>query len=218
MNERSQLDASYYQALHDANPAFQGNNWLVQDLALLQQWGGTSILELGCGNGLFLERAAAIWPRVVGLDWAASPVFQEVRSRCPGIDFVQADAMQWSPAEPFDIVASADFLEHLPPEQLPTLLARFHGFGWKHFHRIACYDDGHSHLSILPPETWMELFENVAPGRYRMLSNEARKGQADKRVITVASSRECMSGMHQNAPGRMQCGAARKTGDDECAE
>ncbi|MFT4178110.1 MAG: class I SAM-dependent methyltransferase [Thermomonas sp.] len=190
MNERSRLDAAYYQSLHDANPAFQGNNWLIQDLPLLREWGGTSILELGCGNGLFLERAVAIWPQVMGLDWAASPVLEDVRARHPGIGFVQADAMQWSPDEPFDIVASADFLEHLPPDRLPALLTRFHGFGRRHFHRIACYDDGHSHLSIFPPEIWMQLFEDVAPGCYRLLSNEARKGQADKRVITVAGFRE----------------------------
>lgn len=186
MTERSRLDAAYYQGLHDENRAFQANNWLLQDLPLLRSWGGDSLLELGCGNGMFLERAAEIWPRVVGLDWALSPVIEDIRARDPRIEFVQADASAWSPTAPFDIVASADFLEHLPPDELPRLLAKFHAFGHRHFHRIACYDDGHSHLSILEPEAWMRLFDQVAPGRYRLLSNEPRKQQVDKRVITVA--------------------------------
>ena len=51
---RGGLDAGYYQALHDAHPAFQNNNWMVQDLDRLRAYGGESLLELGCGNGLFL--------------------------------------------------------------------------------------------------------------------------------------------------------------------
>lgn len=184
---REGIGADYYQKLHDENPAFQNNNWLLEDLALLQQQGGKSILELGCGNGMFLERAAAHWSRVAGLDWARSPVLDGVLARAINVEFVQADVLTWKPAEHFDIVASADFLEHLPPALLADALRQIHGFGRAQFHRIACYDDGHSHLSIYPPEHWLRLFSDVAPGEYRLLSCQPRKGNPLNLVITVGN-------------------------------
>lgn len=182
---RKNLDAAYYQTLHETHPAFQNNNWLTQDFEILRGWPGRSILELGCGNGRFLEKAADHWSRVVGVDWARSPVLDEVIERKPNVSFVQADTLSWQPTESFDVVVSADFLEHLPPEALPDALRRFHAFAPRHYHRIACYDDGHSHLSIYPPEWWVEMFERVAPGAYRLMSSEARKGDQSKLVITI---------------------------------
>lgn len=182
---RDNLDAAYYQALHDNHPAFQNNNWLTQDLEVLRAWPGKSILELGCGNGRFLDMAAGHWDTVVGVDWARSPVIDEVIAKRPNVSFEQADTLSWNPGRTFDVVVSADFLEHLPPDRLLAALQRFHGFGQRHYHRIACYDDGHSHLSIFPPEWWMQLFEQVAPGAYRLITSEARKGDQSKLVITI---------------------------------
>lgn len=184
---RHGLDAGYYQSLHDTNPAFQNNNWLTQDLTLLRQWGGQSLLELGCGNGRFLQLAAEHWPRVVGVDWARSPFIEQTIASRPGISFVQADILEWTPDGRFDLVVSADFLEHLPPDKLGDILKRIHGFGRRHYHRIACYDDGHSHLSIHPPRRWIELFEVAAPGCYRLLSCDPRKGDKSKLVITIGT-------------------------------
>lgn len=184
---RNNLDAEYYQSLHDNHPAFQNNNWMTQDLEALKALGGNSLLELGCGNGRFLDMAAAHWSKVVGIDWARSPVLDDVLARNPGVSFVQGDILTWTTDETFDLVVSADFLEHLPPDSLVDALRRFHRFGGRHYHRIACYDDGHSHLSIHAPETWLELFAAVAPDRYALLSCEARKGNPDKLVITIGS-------------------------------
>jgi 2-polyprenyl-3-methyl-5-hydroxy-6-metoxy-1,4-benzoquinol methylase len=184
---RNVLDATYYQALHDDNPAFQRNNWLIQDLEVLRVSGGTSLLELGCGNGRFLAVAAKHWSRILGIDWARSPYLDGVLREFPNVAFEQADISSWAPSQPFDLVASADFLEHLAPDDLEATLQRIHGFGHRHFHRIACYDDGHSHLSIFPPSHWLELFSRIAPGAYRLRTDEPRKGDAEKRVITIAS-------------------------------
>lgn len=184
---RDDLDAAYYQRLHDNHPAFQANNWLTQDLDTLKQCPSRSLLELGCGNGRFLSLAAAHWEHVVGVDWARSPVLGEVVGKHPNVSFVQADILAWTPANRFDLVVSADFLEHLSPEHLPHALARFHAFGKHHYHRIACYDDGHSHLSIFSPDQWLGFFESVAPGIYQVLSVEARKGNVDKLVITIGN-------------------------------
>lgn len=184
---RTGLDATYYQALHDEHPAFQNNNWMTQDLDTLRKVGGSSLLELGCGNGRFLAAASAHWERVVGVDWARSPVIDEIITASRNVEFIQCDVLAWASDEVFDLVVSADFLEHLDPAALPHALAAFHRLGRNHFHRIACYDDGHSHLSIFPPETWLGLFNAAVPGAYRLLSTEARKGNADKLVITIGT-------------------------------
>lgn len=184
---RDNLDAAYYQWLHDTHPAFQANNWLTQDLETLKQWPSRSILELGCGNGRFLSLAAEHWERVMGVDWARSPILDEVLRKHPNASFDQADILAWQPQSAFDLVVSADFLEHLPPDRLLDALTRFHTFGGQHYHRIACYDDGHSHLSIFPPRHWLELFRKVGPLDYSIISQEARKGNPDKMVITIGA-------------------------------
>ena len=125
---------------------------------------------------------------MLGVDCARSPRLDAVLARAPNVRFEQVDALAWRPTERYDVVASADFLEHLPPASLPAALREFHGFGAHHYHRIACYDDGHSHLSILAPDEWVALFEAAAPGAYRLLSDEPRKGDAAKRVVTIGTA------------------------------
>lgn len=186
---RQNLDAAYYQELHNSNPAFQNNNWLTDELPVLAAWGGKSILEVGCGNGRFLLPASRQWDEVVGVDWARSPVLDKVLGQCPSVRFVQADARTMQFDRQFDLVVSADFLEHLAEEALPAVLVNLHRLGRINFHKIACYDDGHSHLSILPPEKWLELFQQAAPqAGYRLHTVKPRKGDATKLVITLTNA------------------------------
>lgn len=176
----------YYQRLHDENPAFQRNNWLVDELARLVEMGGEKIIELGCGNGRFLEAAAPFWKEIIGLDWARSPVIEEILKSYPNVTYVQDDVMTWSPRQLADLVVSADFLEHLPLDRLPALLPRIARFGYRNFHKIACYDDGHSHLSILPPDEWLQCFcEAVPEYEWTIASKASRKGDPNKAVVTI---------------------------------
>jgi cyclopropane fatty-acyl-phospholipid synthase-like methyltransferase len=181
--------ADYYQRLHDEAPAFRQNNWLLDEVATLRSLGGRSILELGCGNGLFLREAAAIWDEVVGVDWARSPVLDSVLAEHPNARFEQADLRIYSPGRTFDVVASADFLEHIAPGDLPALVAAASTFGPRQLHKIACYDDGHSHLSILPPERWMRVFRDAAPAfLWRIHGQTERKGNPQKPVIVIVGA------------------------------
>lgn len=188
-NDRQNIGAEYYQHLHDSNPAFQNNNWLLEELPLLASFCGQSFLEVGCGNGRFLREASTNWSEVVGLDWARSPLIDEVLQDCPNVRFVQADAREFRWERPFDVLASADFLEHLAPETLAATVSNLHATGRINFHKIACYDDGHSHLSIYPPDWWLRLFCEVAPGAgYRLHSVKPRKGDTSKLVITLTNA------------------------------
>jgi len=186
--DRRDRDARYYQGLHDTNPAFQNNNWLIEELPVLVQCRGESLLEVGCGNGRFLREAAQHWREVVGLDWARSPLIAPILRDCANVRFVQADARSFSWPRRFDLVASADFLEHLPPEALTATISNLHRTGRFNFHKIACYDDGHSHLSIHPPDWWLARFRALAPDAgYRLHRVTARKGDPTKLVITLTN-------------------------------
>ncbi|HEX2081191.1 MAG TPA: class I SAM-dependent methyltransferase [Longimicrobium sp.] len=181
-------DAGYYQALHDTSPRYQTNNWLIDDLPALLAVGAESILEVGCGNGLFLQRAAKHWKDVTGVDWARSPVLDRVLRENPGIRFVQQDVAAFRPERRYGLLASADFLEHLPPASLPEVIRRLHAAADVCYHRIACYDDGHSHLSVFRPKSWLRRFEAACPGAgYRIVGTSVRKGRRKKTVVVISN-------------------------------
>lgn len=166
------------------------NNWLLNELVQLRKTtqGTDTILELGCGNGRFLEAAANHWTSVTGVDWAKSPYLEKVLREKGNVNFIQTDISVLKLTQSYGLVVSADFLEHLPTNLLPSVIAESLRAGRFNFHKIACYDDGHSHLSILPAESWLELFHAHPQGQdMRITCIEARKGNADNIVVTVSN-------------------------------
>jgi demethylmenaquinone methyltransferase/2-methoxy-6-polyprenyl-1,4-benzoquinol methylase len=87
-----------------------------------------SVLELGCGSGLWTRRLAPQGGgRYVAVD--SSPTMLALNregTADPRIDYVQADLFTWSPVvEPgFDLVFMAFFLSHVPPERFEDLWRR----------------------------------------------------------------------------------------------
>lgn len=86
----------------------------AEALARLRHPPGLRLLELGCGDGLFLEAAAGLGHRVTGLDFAASAV-EKARGR--GLDARVGDVAtlrnDLPAAETFDAVALFQLLEHV---------------------------------------------------------------------------------------------------------
>lgn len=187
-DKRDYISAAYYQNLHDTNQAFINNNWLVSEFDFIQKLVGdvSSVLEMGCGNGRFLELAAKAWKSVVGVDWARSSYLESVLKSHNNIQFIQTDVSVLKLHESYDLIVSADFLEHLPGELLPQLITELLRAGRMNFHKIACYDDGHSHLSILTPETWLGLFNSQPGGEgVKIIHSEYRKNNPQNIVITL---------------------------------
>jgi SAM-dependent methyltransferase len=181
-------DRGHYERLHQSSLKYQTNNWLLDDLPRLVAAGGTSILEVGCGNGLFLDEATRHWTEVVGVDWVRSAVLDEILTRNPAVRFLQQDVAEFAVERPFDLVVSADFLEHISPSALPEVIRRLHACGRRSYHKIACYDDGHSHLSLFKPRTWLRLFENAAAdGGYRIVSRTLRHGRRKKPTVVISN-------------------------------
>src|SRR5262249_12224499 len=66
---------------------------------------GERILDVGCGTGHLTAQIAQSGASVVGLD-NSPEMLTAARAAYPGLEFVQADARQFTFAEPFDAVFS----------------------------------------------------------------------------------------------------------------
>jgi cyclopropane fatty-acyl-phospholipid synthase-like methyltransferase len=177
----------YYQRLHDEHPAFQQNNWMLSELETLKLYQARSVVEIGCGNGKFLSAASPHFEHITGIDWARAPAMDGILKEHANTAFIQADLIGSFPETPdFDLLLSADFLEHLPTDSLRDAIGRYHRKARFHFHKIACYDDGHSHLSILDPVDWLDLFKSISPD-YTIFSLEKRNGDSTKLVCCITN-------------------------------
>ena len=74
-------------------------------LSLLAAQPGERILDVGCGTGHLTAQIAAAGARVIGLDSSAAMI-EKACAAYPQIEFQQADATDFSFAEPFDAVFS----------------------------------------------------------------------------------------------------------------
>ena len=158
-NKRDILQPDHYRKLHSENIGYQQNNWLVEYLPSLLRVKARHFVEVGCGNGAFLRNAAPVVTQITGCDWvetATLPLHFE------NVAFKQVDLTKGTVPKG-DILCSADVLEHMPVESIPGVLDTLVDAAPLQFHVIACYDDGHSHLSVFDPATWLALFRRVLP-------------------------------------------------------
>ncbi len=78
---------------------------------------GESVLDVGCGTGVWTARIAAAGAVVVGID--KSPLMvEQARAAHPGVEFVDIDLLELDERELFDAVFSCGALHWIkPPER-----------------------------------------------------------------------------------------------------
>jgi hypothetical protein len=189
----SAFNPQYYQRLHETDAGFQQNNWLLPYLSVFADARIRTLREVGCGNGAFLQAASQHIPFVIGVDWARSPQLPSDA----GIVFIQSDITKGIMSPRVDVNCSADVLEHLPFEALRDSITRLHESAKINFHVIACYDDGHSHLSIFHPEEWLFMFRQQDPS-YRLLDVTVRQDDVRKTVCVITNWPERTDATTQN--------------------
>ncbi|RVG08529.1 class I SAM-dependent methyltransferase [Sinorhizobium meliloti] len=183
--ERStKMRAEYYQELHDGNDAYQANNWLVAEKASILKAKPRTLVEVGCGNGAFPLSAAEDVEKVFAVDWALSPKFGD---RPDNVEFVQADVTQDSLPKA-DIVCSADVLEHFTPWNVTKVLENCAAAAPLQYHVIACYDDGHSHLTVMRPSAWLASFWRYFPDA-RLTRVDCRREKHTQLVCVITNIR-----------------------------
>jgi trans-aconitate 2-methyltransferase len=83
----------------------------------------STVYDLGCGSGRTTILLARRWPkaRIIGVDSSAR-MLASAREDFPGIEFVQADLIDWAPADPADVIYTNAALQWLGDH--PALFAR----------------------------------------------------------------------------------------------
>jgi len=180
--EGKDLSSSYYQNLHDTLEAYQQNNWLIDRIDDALRCEPESILEIGCGNGRFSKAVASRVASVVASDWAKSPMLTDLPAN---VQFAQKDIVNDS-LPSCDLVCSADVLEHFHPTDINNVIEKLHQAGRYNYHVIACYDDNHSHLTIISPGQWLSLFYRLSAG-YRIKSIEPRRNDPAQLICVIAN-------------------------------
>ena len=113
---RQYYNPSFYQQTHDNSGMYQRNNWLLADVPRILDLKKDTILEIGCGNGKFLQEVLPFHEHVYAVDWAKSPNVKDLLDlKPPNLTFFHQDLTE-PVAVKADIAVSADVLEHLPPE------------------------------------------------------------------------------------------------------
>lgn len=180
--QNPQINADYYQNLHDQNDQYQTNNWLMPYVDYLSSQSIKSIVELGTGNGRFAFQMSEKLEKIYALDWAASPSFDKTP---PNLSFIQTD-LTTGVFPTGDLVCSADVLEHFSPNDLTTVIDAAAKAANRQFHVVACYDDGHSHLTVMPPAAWLCLFRQYDPN-FRIHTLEARRNDPKQIVCSITN-------------------------------
>ena len=175
------LTSSFYERQHyDAD--YRTNNWLLDQFAVLSAAKCSTIVEIGCGNGRFLRAIAPHATRVIGVDWASSPELIDLPAN---VSVFCSDVVSGTiPAG--DLLCSADVLEHFAPTDVDGVVAKLAGAAPYQHHVIACYDDGHTHLSILPPAAWLAIFRRHCSTVY--LAEVSYRRNDPAQIICVVSN------------------------------
>jgi demethylmenaquinone methyltransferase/2-methoxy-6-polyprenyl-1,4-benzoquinol methylase len=76
------------------------------------------VLELACGTGMWTVELVRVASSLTALD-GAPEMLDLARERLAGrpVEFVRADLFGWEPTSSYDVVISAFFISHIPPER-----------------------------------------------------------------------------------------------------
>ena len=155
------LTSAFYDRQHE-DVQYRQNNWLLDQLPVLTRIHPRTVIEIGCGNGHFLRAAAPHVQQLIGVDWAQSPELIDLPAN---VQVLQLDVVTGR-IPSGDLVCSADVLEHFAPADVDGVVSKLASAGRYQHHVIACYDDGHTHLSILPPAGWLAVFRKHCESVY----------------------------------------------------
>jgi SAM-dependent methyltransferase len=160
---------SRYRGIYDKpNPdwAVAANQWHVRYCAaMLELRSSSKVLELGCGPGRYL----AAW-NDAGFDVAGIEISHTAIGMSGRTDIIQGTAADLPfPDQSFDVVFSAAFFEHVPPEITREVVAESARVGRMNAHFVPIdqgfeADDDPSHIHLQSVDAWIAELAEILPG------------------------------------------------------
>jgi len=155
-----------YEELWKKHPEYRvvapGEQLADHFLSLAQPLPHDFCYDFGCGTGRGAARISARC-RVVGLDFVDGCIDEGVRGK---FEFAQHDLTQPVPGPVADYGYCTDVMEHVPPEQVPTVLFNIVRSAKKVYFCISTVDDKMGaligeplHLTVKPMAWWKEQLE-----------------------------------------------------------
>lgn len=83
------------------------------------------ILELACGTGIWTAELVRIGKQITAIDVSAEMIaINRLKLPSANVTYRQEDLFVWEPKRNYDLVLSAFWLSHIPPEQLQPFLQK----------------------------------------------------------------------------------------------
>jgi hypothetical protein len=156
----------------------QKNFWYDEVKKFLSEHQPESVIDFGCANGVLVDQIKQDFKYI---------------SRVDGYDPGVIEYEKF-PDQKYDILISTDVFEHIEPEYLDSTLEAidnlFLNFAWI---IIACYpakkflpDGRNAHLTVEPPEWWMEKIKSIMTHSsivHENIIRENKRGLKELRLI-----------------------------------
>jgi ubiquinone/menaquinone biosynthesis C-methylase UbiE len=96
------------------------------------------VLDAACGTGPYIAMVLEAGRRVMGTD-QSSGMLAQARARHPDVRFLEVGLQELDFDKAFEAAMCIDAMEHVPPDEWPTVLANF---------RRAIRPEGHLYLTV----------------------------------------------------------------------
>ena len=136
---------------------FRANNWAMFLKSRIFDIKFDSVLDVGCGNGLFLEECIKLGKKAHGVDISEFSLNDASLKSY----FTCMDVCNDNLPRGYDLAVSTDMMEHLPESKINFAITNISKSANRLFIIVALYDDNESHITIKPTEWWTEQFNLV---------------------------------------------------------
>ncbi len=167
-----------YRTMHNTHINYRNYN---QGICRLRHWLGrlkeppTSILEVGCGNGILCDSLTMMGYNVVGLDIVPGPYDRKKYEFI--IHDIQLGFLPFRDNE-FDYCVSFDVLEHLPQKRIGQTIYEMQRVSTKGvIGTAACFEIPFLHLTVKDKTWWMEKISRILDAEVDYIIDHSPAGE-----------------------------------------
>lgn len=132
------------------------------------------IVEFGCGNGILCDYLSKMYYEVTGVDIVEEAIMYD-RSKYTFMEMNLRETPYDFNDRQFDYTLSFDFVEHLPPDCVESVLREMCRVSNGVILKVACNSESLLHLTVKTPGWWLDkLIENCPDFTWRLLRNFER--------------------------------------------